>query len=296
MTEPVPGNSNQFIELQLKKRLIKIEEHFGADVLSFSGPLIYGVDDQIRKVIESRENHCNEKYLVVILTSLGGYIEVVHRIVDIMRHHYKDVDFVIPNYAYSAGTVLAMYGDAIYMDYYSRLGPIDPQIPINEKMLPALGYLERYNRLIEKAEKGKITAAEIQLLIFGFDQAELYKYEQERELSITLLTEWLVKYKFKNWNRTETRGKPVTPTMRKNRAKQIARELNNTDRWHIHGYGISMHILQNDPKLKLIIDDFGENQELSKKIRCYYDLLNDYMFRRRRDGVLQMGDQYISFA
>ncbi len=31
-----------------------------------------------------------------------------------MRHHYKCVDFIVPNSAYSAGTVLAMSGDAIY--------------------------------------------------------------------------------------------------------------------------------------------------------------------------------------
>ena len=55
-------------------------------------------------------------------------MDVVQRVVDTLRRHYNLVDFIIPNYAYSAGTVLAMSGDAIHMDYYSRLGPIDPQI------------------------------------------------------------------------------------------------------------------------------------------------------------------------
>jgi len=36
----------------------------------------------------------------------------------------------------------------------------------------------------------------VQILIQGFDQGELYYYEQARELSIALLKEWLVKYKF----------------------------------------------------------------------------------------------------
>lgn len=131
--------------------------------------------------------------------------------VEVFRRFYTRVDFVIPDYAYSAGTVFAMSGDAIYMDYYSRLGPIDPQIEGRDnQMLPALGYLERYNQLVAKAQAGKISMAEVQLLISGFDQAELYKYEQARELSITLLKEWLVKYKFKNWTETRTRRVPVT--------------------------------------------------------------------------------------
>ncbi len=123
-------------------------------------------------------------------------------IVETLRHHYGYVAFVIPNCAFSAGTVLVMSGDDIYMDYYSRLGPIDPQVETeNGKMVPPLGYLAQYRRLLD---------AEAQLLIDGFDQAELHKYEQARELSIALLKEWLAKYKFKDWKVTESRGIPVT--------------------------------------------------------------------------------------
>src|SRR6266478_8628579 len=44
--------------------------------------------------------------------------------------------------------VRSMSGDSIYMDYYSRLGPIDPQVETRQgKNVPALGYLERYNAL-----------------------------------------------------------------------------------------------------------------------------------------------------
>ena len=47
--------------------------------------------------------------------------------VETLRHHYDIVDFVVPTHAYSAGTIFVMSGDSIYMDYYSRLGPIDPK-------------------------------------------------------------------------------------------------------------------------------------------------------------------------
>jgi len=54
------------------------------------------------------------------------------------------VDFLIPSHAMSAGTILAMSGDAIHMDYYSVLGPIDPQVENQEgRLIPALGYLIR---------------------------------------------------------------------------------------------------------------------------------------------------------
>ena len=160
--------------------------------------------------------------------------------------------------------------------------------------MPALGYLEQYNRLIKKAHDGKITAAEVTLLVNGFDQAELYKYEQARELSIALLREWLAKYKFKNWKKTETRGLAVTARMRKQRAAQIAKDLNKTQKWHIHGYGISMDILRND--LKLLIDDFGQNPQLDLMIRDYYDLLRDYMSKRDCEGVVHTEYSYEPFV
>jgi len=155
---PVAANVNDFLESQLDDRIVKLEDLFQAHVVSLNGPILYGVDDILCVAVESRSaNRPNRNKLVVVLTTAGGYIEVVQRMADVLRRHYVLVDFVIPNYAYSAGTVLAMSGDAILMDYYSRLGPIDPQVETGSgRMVPALGYLERYNDLIEKAAQKKI--------------------------------------------------------------------------------------------------------------------------------------------
>lgn len=285
------GHANEFIEKQLNKKLVKIGEHCSADVMSFSGPIQWGCDDQVRIAIERKElKNKRGKKLVIMLTTVGGYIEVVQRIVDIIRKYYDIIDFIIPNYAYSAGTVLAMSGDAIYMDYYGRLGPIDPQIENrNGNNVPALGYLEQYSRLIKKADEGKINGGEIQILL-NFDQAELYKYEQARELSISLLKEWLVNYKFRNWKKTEDRKKLVTKAMRTSRAGQIAKILNDTKKWHIHGFGISMDVLRKDLKLK--IDDFAGDIEFDRKIREYCNLLDDYMMKIKCKGLLHMDEIY----
>lgn len=273
---PIPKNANDFIEQELNERIVELEKQFDADALAFCGQVFFGVDDIVRNVTEDlAARKAKRSRLVVFLTTSGGLIEVVHRIVETLRHHYRTVVFVIPNYAFSAGTVLAMSGDEIHMDYYSRLGPIDPQIEsASGQWVPALGYLVQWERLLEKANNGELTMAEAQLMIEGFDQAELYKYEQARELSVTLLTDWLVKYKFKNWHVTETHKKKVTAAMRKRRANDIARALNKTERWHSHGHGISMAVLQNDLGLK--IDDLEENSHRCCLVKDYHSLLDDY--------------------
>lgn len=204
---PASKSVNAFVEQELNGRLAALEKEYEAHAITFIGPIIGGVDDLIRNAIEARRrSRPARSKLVFLLTTEGGYIEVVQRIVATLRKHYRTVEFIIPNSAFSAGTILALSGDAIHMDYYSRLGPIDPQVrSASGKMVPALGYLKRYDALIKKAQENTITVAEVQILIHAFDQAELDLFDHARELSITLLEEWLVKYKFKAWSQTMTR-------------------------------------------------------------------------------------------
>lgn len=286
----MPELVNNLVKERLDQLIEKVETVFCADVLSINGPITFGVENLLRNIIENRTAH-REK-VVIVLTTYGGIIEVVHHMVDTVRHHYDCIEFVVPDYAFSAGTVFVMSGDAIHMDYYSRLGPIDPQVVKEDKniLVPALGYLERYKQLVKQARAGIISQAEALLLIFGFDQAELYQYEQQRELSIKLLKEWLCNYKFKNWDKTESKNVDVTQKMRKQRAGKIAKSLSDTKRWNSHGFRISKDVLENELKLK--IDDFGVSEERSVAIREYYNLQSDHIMSNNISGVLHMHGEH----
>jgi len=109
------------------------------------------------------------------------------------------------------------------------------------------------------------------------DLGELYQFEQARELSCELLVEWLTKYKFKNWTKTKTRQVEVTDQLKKERADEIAKLLNNTERWHTHGRGIDKQTLMDE--IKLEIEDYTTIEGLGKIIREYSELLKDYMAR-----------------
>lgn len=282
--------ANELIEQQLHEQIGDLQNLLEADVLTFMSRIRFGADDVVRGAIESFADR--RPRLAVILQTNGGFIEVVNRMVDTMRRHYDHVEYIIPNYALSAGTVLVMSGDAIHMDYYSVLGPIDPQLerPTGE-FVPAVGYLVQYERLIDKSRRGELTLAEATILVEKFDLAELYQYEQARELSITLLKDWLVRYKFKNWKKTEGRGKKVTLAMWRRRAGEVAKKLNDPSRWHSHGRGISMEVLRRDLKLK--IEDFGQNAALRTGIGDYYYLMMDYRAKMGHTGVVHTKGRYI---
>ncbi|QDT77941.1 Serine dehydrogenase proteinase [Gimesia maris] len=285
------------IEAQLDDQISQLESEVDGDVLSIIGPIMSPIDDHIREAVEYRAEAPlarRKKKLVVLLETHGGIIEVAQRIVETLRHHYIEVDFIVSSHAMSAGTVLVLSGDAIYMDYYSILGPIDPQIQKNSMMLPALGYLESFQELVDKSARGQLTTAELSFMNQKFDPAELYYYKQAKDLSITLLEEWLVKYKFKNWKTTQTSETKVTTEMRKKRAREIAEDLNNTKNWYSHGRGISMEVLRS--KIKLQIDDFGETPSLKEAIRTYHTLLSHYMAVQGQKGVIHVNGKYSKFC
>ncbi|MGH8476352.1 MAG: SDH family Clp fold serine proteinase [Methylococcales bacterium] len=183
----------------LRQRVVAIEEHLSADVIFYYGPIFPSVQKRFRDFIEQlKEKGKNQSRLIVFLNTPGRHAETVEKLVEIIRFHYQEVFFVVPDEAMSAGTIFCMSGDKIYMDYTSSLGPIDPQIHNGKDWVPALGYLDQVERMIKKSESGELTDAE--LIIFqNQDLAMLSRFEQAKNLTITLLKKWLVDYKFKDW-------------------------------------------------------------------------------------------------
>jgi len=288
-------SSNRIIEERLDVRIAEIERDVQGDVLTIKSPIMPGIDDVIRKIVETRKKKAKTKKLLVMLETDGGVVEVARRIADTLHHHYKSVEYLIPNFAMSAGTILVMSGDAIHMDYYSVLGPIDPQVRRADtgQWVPGLGYVEKFDALMKKAAAGGLNTAETTYLVEKFDPAFLHWIEQERDLSITLLKEWLVRYKFKDWKVTQSRRLKVTKKMKEKRAEDIAKILNDTHLWHSHGRGIPMGVVQRTLKLK--VEDFGKSPALNDHIHAYYNLLNDYMARRGHGVTFHRHGQYVGF-
>lgn len=266
----------------LNERLVALENNFQADFLVYYGPIVDGNENSFLRIIEDLSNDPNKKdKIYVMLTTTGGSAVAVERYVNILRHHYNEVDFIVPDYAYSAGTIFCMSGDNILMDYFSVLGPIDPQVQNKDgKWVAALGYLDKVNELIEKAQKNELSQAEF-LILKDIDLAELRGYEQAKNLTIELLKKWLVKYKFKNWNTHQTnpvkKGQTVTKEEKEERARQIADKLSDSNLWKSHGRPINIEILESEI-FRLVIQDYSKDAS-RKIIRDYYDLFSDYVIK-----------------
>lgn len=266
------------VKADLDNGLANMEDDLSADVVTFVGPILPTYEMRLRDALE--DLHSDRSSVAVILDTPGGIVEVVERMVTAMRSKYQEVTVIVPDRAMSAGTILALSADRIMMDQLSCLGPIDPQIEKDGKLVPALSYLNQFERLNEKAKRDELTTAEYALLN-KLDLGDLYQFDQARALSNELLVKWLSTYKFKNWTRTETHGNKVTPRMKKDRANEIAKLLNDPERWHSHGRAIDRETLRNEVNLK--IDALEEHETLYCHLRGYFALLEDYM--RREDAL-----------
>lgn len=268
----------------IAKSEAEIEKLLSCNLLYFYGHIVPDITRPFIRLIEAMNSRQTYKKdtLAICLTTPGGSVEDVEVMVRATRKHYKKIYFIIAQQAMSAGTIFCMSGDKIYMDYASSLGPIDPQILNREgRFVPALGYLDKVNELVGKSQNNTMTQAEYAILA-SQDLAFLRLCEQARDLSATLLKEWLVEYKFKDWSkhRTNSPGTKVTKAEKEARAKEIADMLADNKQWHMHGRFIGIDTLRN--KLRLEIEDFGTDQNLSQHVRIYSDMLYDYY---KRQGI-----------
>ncbi len=260
----------------LNDRLSRLEAHFNADVIFYYGPIADSLEKPFRDFIEDlKSDTVQHVTLCIILNTPGGSAETVEKLVKITRHHYQEVYFIVPDAAYSAGTIFCMSGDKIFMDYSSSLGPIDPQVYNGKNWVPALGYLDKVEEMINISATGHLTQAEL-IMLREQDLAMLRRHEQARDLTVALLKEWLVKYKFKNWN-THSDGSVVTPRQKEDRAREIAKVLGDNKIWYSHGRSIGVSALTHILKLK--IEDYSGDAVLKPLIRDYNDLICQYILR-----------------
>lgn len=258
----------------------KLEHELGADVMFYHGSIHPAFFRVFRNFVETvkEKSARSEGAIAVVLRTGGGSAETVERMVDVLRHHYQSVYFVVPDYAMSAGTILCMSGDKIYMDYASSLGPIDPQImsPDGSAYIPAMGYLDKVEELTAKPD---LNPGDV-VLLNGIDLGKLALFEQARNLSVDLLQRWLVNFKFKDWDkhRTTNAGKSVTDEEKRDRAREVARQLSDHKLWRSHGRALNIARLR---EIRLEIDDYSSSVNLREAIRQYNDLLTAHVDRNQ---------------
>lgn len=190
----------------------------------------------------------------------GGNAVASEEIVRFLRGKFETVNFIVSGEAKSAGTILVLSGDEIFMTKSGSLGPIDAQIKIGRSKVSAFDYLEWVDQTKKEAEEtGKLNPLDA-TMVAQISPGELNSVYHSLKFAEDLVEKWLPKFKFKNWTETETKKIKVTEEMKKTRAKEIAQELTNHGKWRSHGRSLKIEDLE---EIGLKINRIDENPKIS---------------------------------
>jgi ClpP class serine protease len=92
-------------------------------------PLMRHIDlDDAESVLRAIRETTPGKTIEIILHTPGGLVLAASQIARALSDHDGRVVAVVPHYAMSGGTLIALAADEIVLDAHAALGPVDPQL------------------------------------------------------------------------------------------------------------------------------------------------------------------------
>ena len=92
-------------------------------------PLVRHIDvDDAESVLQAIRETPPGRAIEIILHTPGGLVIAATQIAQALADHDGRVTAVVPHYAMSGGTLIALAADEIVLDRHGALGPIDPQL------------------------------------------------------------------------------------------------------------------------------------------------------------------------
>lgn len=79
--------------------------------------------DDISEVLDD----CNTRNVDLLLQTPGGIVDACEKVISVLKLRVGTYRVIIPSWAKSAGTIIALASSEIVMGVNSELGPIDPQ-------------------------------------------------------------------------------------------------------------------------------------------------------------------------
>ena len=80
--------------------------------------------DDISEIIAGIDNN---KQVDLIINTPGGQVDSVEKVISVLKSRLGNYRVIVPNFAKSGGTVIALSSSSIVLGVNSELGPIDPQ-------------------------------------------------------------------------------------------------------------------------------------------------------------------------
>jgi Serine dehydrogenase proteinase len=131
------------------------------------------------------------KGLLLLLHTPGGSPDAAATIVSYLWSKFTKIEVLIPTYAMSAGTMIAMAGNNIIMGRQSQLGPTDPQLIMNNMPHSAHSIVEQFDEAKKEIANSPQLAGAWLPILQPFGPALLQTARKAIAYTQQLVTQWL---------------------------------------------------------------------------------------------------------
>jgi ClpP class serine protease len=114
------------------------------ETLSFLGlPIVRYIDiEDSEQLLRAIHLTAPDVPIQLILHTPGGLVLAAEQIAEALSRRTAKVQVIVPHYAMSGGTLIALAADEIVMDPNAVLGPVDPQLGGTQSAYPAASILK----------------------------------------------------------------------------------------------------------------------------------------------------------
>ena len=201
-----PDRRGDYIAEKSRKSTELIARHYGRNVLYYASsflqkPQIPGLFtsinmEDVNGFMAGVHGHDFSKGLLLILHTPGGMAEAAQTIVDYLRSKFSAIDVLVPTYAMSAGTMIALGCDRIVMGRQSQLGLTDPQLIVGNRPFSAHSIVEQFEEAKAEITSNPLLAHAWAPVLRSFGPALLQEARKSISYGQTLVQGWLQKYMF----------------------------------------------------------------------------------------------------
>jgi len=187
-----------------KKRqeiITKIQEQTGRRLAVYTASMSHPMSvimSQDAPLFEDCMRVCEGQAGDLMINSPGGDANTAEKILKMCRYRFsKEFNVIVPNYAKSAATLIALGSDRILMGYLSELGPVDPQVqsilPTGQtQIVPARSYIRGVENIRDRITRGEPVSVYVPVL--AQIRPEIIAIcEEAIEFSKDFLRRWLPK-------------------------------------------------------------------------------------------------------
>lgn len=201
------------------------------------------------------------KGLTLILHTPGGLTTAAETIVSYLRSKFMDMEVVVPTFAMSAGTMIALAANRLLMGRQSQLGPIDPQIPLQGRTISAGAIVEQFDVARTEVLNNQRAAHLWAPILQSMGPSLLQEAKNALQYGEQMVAKWLTQYMFAGSPNAFERGRAA------------AHHFNDSGKHKSHGRRID----RNEARQQgIVVEDLELDQELQDAVLSAYHLATIY--------------------